>query len=257
MLQFMYSERGCYFISGLLLFLYIFIMDIILYCFLENIILIDQKYEGFYFFFYFFLIKLLMSDLIQYYVINFIFEFFDEIIKFSKIFYFILLNMISFIYLFMFLIVVKFVLSDNLKTRRFGVFLYQFRIWFDSLDGVVFRSYKNQQYEYKFYYDSWGFFIDVGSDIIGVVIFLFGVLFYLFKLLAFFFNKYKEEGIVILSFIKLENGYSSGEKINGKFSKKMFFWKCLCFGMQVFVVFGIWDKRVEQYGEIYVKKLDV
>lgn len=256
MLQSMHSERGCYFISGLLLLLYIFIMDIILYCSLENTTLIDQKHEGSYSPFHPLSTKLLMSDPIQHYVINPTSEFFDEITKFSKIFYFISPNMISFTHLSMSLIAAKFVSSDNLKTRRLGVLLYQFRTWLDSLDGVVFRSHKNQQHEYKSHHDSWGFFIDAGSDITGAVIFSFGVLFYLFKLPASFFNKYKEDGTATLPLTKSENGYSSGEKTNGKPSKKMLFWKCLCFGMQVFVASGTWDKRVEQYGEIYAKKLD-
>lgn len=256
MLQSMHSERGCYFISGLLLLLYIFIMDIILYCSLENTTLIDQKHEGSYSPFHPLSTKLLMSDPIQHYIINPTSEFFDEITKFSKIFYFISPNMISFTHLSMSLIAAKFVSSDNLKTRRLGVLLYQFRTWLDSLDGVVFRSHKNQQHEYKSHHDSWGFFIDAGSDITGAVIFSFGVLFYLFKLPASFFNKYKEDGTATLPLTKSENGYSSGEKTNGKPSKKMLFWKCLCFGMQVFVASGTWDKRVEQYGEIYAKKLD-
>lgn len=254
MFQSMHTDRGCYLILGLLLFLYIIIMDIILYCSLQNSTLMDQKHEGTYSPFQPLSTKLLMSDPIQHYVINPTSEIFDEITKFSKIFYFISPNMISFTHLFLALLAAKFVSSDSLKTRRIGVLLYELRTWLDSLDGVVFRSHRNQQHEYKSHHDSWGFLIDAGCDISGGVIFSLGVLFYLFKMPPSFFNKYKEEGSATLPLTKSENGYNTSEKTNGKPSKKMLFFKCFCFGMQVFFSSGSWDKRVEQYGDLYATK---
>ena len=250
-MQSLHSERGWIYMVGLILLIYFVIMDIILYCSLQNSTLVDPKHGGAYSPFRPLSVKLLMSDPVQHYIISPSAEYFDDITRFSKVFYFITPNMISFTHLGLSLVAAKFVSSDSLRTRRFGVIVYQFRTWLDALDGVVFRSHNNEKNLYVSHHESWGYLVDALCDIAGGVIFSFGVLFYLFKQPNSFYNKYKEDGVATLPLTKSENGFNGGEKHSSKPSKKILFWKCWCWGIQIFLSSGSWDKRVEQYGKVF------
>ncbi|KAK3099769.1 hypothetical protein FSP39_009353 [Pinctada imbricata] len=216
-------------------------MDVILYCSLQTSTLVDPKRQGVYSPFHPLSVKLLMSDPVQHYIINPLSEYFDDFTHFSKVFYFITPNMISFFHLFLAVVSAKFVSSDSLRTRRLGVVIYQIRSWLDSLDGVVFRSQHNEKNTYVSHHESWGYLVDAMCDITGGVLVSFGVLFYLFKQPTSFFSKYKDDSSASLPLTKSENGFVSSEKHSSKPSKKMLFWKCWCWGFQIFwrLVLGI------------------
>jgi phosphatidylglycerophosphate synthase len=107
-------------------------------------------------------------------------ELFDELTRFSKVFFFITPNMVTITHFVLALVAAKFVSSENLRTRRIAVVIYEFRIWLDSLDGVIYRSHANDPV-YKSNKSTLGYYMDTTLDVLGGIAFNFGVLIFLFK----------------------------------------------------------------------------
>lgn len=215
-------------------------------------------------------VKLIMTDPYNHYIIGPSAEYFDEITSFSKVFYFITPNMISLTHLVTSFISAKIVASESLCTRRLGVILYQFRVWLDDLDGVVYRSHTDQRGNYRSNHNTLGYFVDIYSDIIGCVVFMFGILFYLFKSLPMANGKQAYTPLPLTKPQEVNSGgqvsvnspnrkfnfnilniFGSTDRPTHGYTKKFIFYKVLCVGMCVFVASGTWDKVVEKYTAVF------
>lgn len=229
-------------------------MDIITYVTIQSSTFTDHTRGDTFSMFHPLSAKLVMSDHTNHYVMVPTSEYFDELTRFSKVFFFITPNMVTITHFILALVAAKFVTSENLRDRRIAVIIYEFRIWLDSLDGVIYRSHANDPV-YRSNKSTLGYYMDTSLDVLGGVAFNVGVLFFLFKG-APMICKTQE---YILPFCKpapIENGVSNGngeksyDKSYVKPSKRFIFWKCWCFGFQIFVASGSWDKRTEQMGDV-------
>ncbi|XP_071127929.1 ceramide phosphoethanolamine synthase-like isoform X1 [Mytilus edulis] len=247
--QVLRNERNLCCLFFLLLFSYYITMDVILYVTIQDTTFTDQTRGESYSMFHPLSAKLVMSDHTNHYFMVPTTEIFDELTRFSKVFFFVTPNMVTITHFILALVASKFVSSENLKHRRIAVVIYEFRIWLDSLDGVIYRSHAHETV-YKSNKSTLGYYMDTTLDVLGGVAFNLGVVFFLFKG-APLISKTQE---YILPFCKpavpTENGVTNGngEKYT-KPSKKFIFWKCWCFGFQIFMASGSWDKRTEQMGE--------
>lgn len=99
---------------------------------------------------------------------------------FTYYFPYISANVISYFHCLLSLISIKFLSSESLFRRQIGVIIFQFRIFLDSFDGVVFRAHSINR-RYKSYYGDFGYYVDVVSDILGGTCLILGCLFYFYK----------------------------------------------------------------------------
>lgn len=265
------------FIVILSVFLTFFVaMDTHLYFVLQETSLVDQDppTPGFFSPFKPLSMKLLMTDPCNHYIMGPSAEYFDEITNFSKVFYFITPNMISITHVIISLISAKLVSSESLGTRRLAVVLYQFRSWLDDLDGVVFRSHSNTKGTYQSNHNTFGYYVDIYSDIIGGVFLMIGILFYLWKALL---PANGGKSYTPLPMTKSDNGPSSpvtSNSPNRKFNfsilnvfsssheramiltKRSIFLKVLSVGLLTAAASGTWDKCVERYTELFQTELN-
>lgn len=254
------------------LFAFFIAMDVNLYFSLQDTTLVNAKppEDGHFSPFQPLTVKLLMTDPFNHYILTTSAEYFDEITRFSKVFFFITPNMISFLHLMVSFISAKLVFSDNLSTRRYGIILYQFRSWLDDLDGVVYRSHTETKGKYQSNHNTLGYYVDIYADLIGGTALCFGILFFLWKSLPL--NTYAQLPVTK----PIENGASSplpngspsrkflfngnilnmilpgSEKSNsGGYSKQFILFKVLCFGMLMAVAAKTWDSIIEEYSDCF------
>ncbi|KAK3592381.1 hypothetical protein CHS0354_026077 [Potamilus streckersoni] len=253
------------FLSILLLFFVV--MDINLYISLQSTTLVGQKRIGSQYFSPFepLSMKLLMTDPVNHYIFTPLAEYFDDVTQFSKVFYFITPNMISFTHLVLAFVAGKFVSSESLGHRRLGVVIYHFRNWLDDLDGVVYRSHSQTKGIYRSNKSNIGYYIDIYSDIIGGFALSFGILFYLWKCPPSRFNHSvlpvklpdttpqspeRQNGSPVRKSFPL-NFLTGTERPSGGLTRKYIFWKVFCFGFTLIVAAGTWDKVVERYTYVF------
>jgi len=74
----------------------------------------------------------------------------------------------------------KFISSEALPRRQIGVLIFQFRIFLDVFDGVVFRAQTSNK-RYKSYYGDVGYYVDAFSDVLGGACLIIGCLLYFYK----------------------------------------------------------------------------
>ncbi|XP_060605956.1 ceramide phosphoethanolamine synthase-like [Ruditapes philippinarum] len=212
--------------------------------------------------------KLLMTDPVNHYIIGPTAEYFDEITHFSKVFYFVTPNMISITHVMVSMVSAKMVSSEHLSNRRIAVLLYEFRSWLDDFDGVIYRSHSHTQGMYVSNHNTFGYFVDIYSDILGGIFLMVGIMFYLWKVLIPANGNYSS-----LPLTKSDSGSTSpvpNNSPNKKFNfnilniltgherhggvaltKKYVFLRCLSVGLMIAVAGGSWDKCVERYTEVF------
>ena len=104
----------------------------------------------------------------------------EATLHFSYYFPFISANAISYFHCFLSFVSMKFIAHESLYRRRLGVFIFQIRTFLDCLDGVIFRAHiKNKRY--RSYYGSFGYYVDMFSDIFGGTCLMIGCLLYFYK----------------------------------------------------------------------------
>ncbi|KAL3880703.1 hypothetical protein ACJMK2_032923 [Sinanodonta woodiana] len=243
------------------------IMDIHLYYSLQSTTLVGQKRIGNQYFSPFepLSVKLLLTDPVNHYIFTPLAEYFDDVTQFSKVFYFITPNMISFTHLVLAFVAGKFVSSESLGHRRLGVVIYHFRNWLDDLDGVVYRSHSQTKGNYRSNKSNLGYYIDIYSDIIGGFALSFGILFYLWKCPPSRFNHNvlplkspeaipqnpeRQNGSPVRKSFPF-NFLTGTERPSGGLTRKYIFWKVFCFGFTLIIAAGTWDKVVERYTYVF------
>lgn len=249
------AKTGCIFV-GIVLVIYYFIMDIILFMRFKSVNIVEDSKPGpadeMYSPFTHLSVKALMNDHTSQYIISPSAEYFDMVTKFSTVFSFITPNMISFTHLFLGLISGKFVASENLYDRRVGVVIFQIRTWLDAFDGVVYRSQSGTHLQFQSVRSTAGYYVDTTCDALGGVFLCFGILFHLFKK----FDPYKQElpswsknqEVMVKSGLPA-NGHSPGSRET--YSKKYIFWKVFCYGLCLACAGKFWDLVVGDFKDIF------
>ncbi|CAF0963574.1 unnamed protein product [Adineta steineri] len=125
-------------------------------------------------------IKKMMVEPIIHYVRSPLAEQIENTLHFTYYFPFISANAISYFHCFLSIVSMKFLSSESLFRRQIGVCIFQFRIFLDCLDGVVFRAHSHNK-RYKSYYGDYGYYVDVVSDILGGTCLIVSVLLYFYK----------------------------------------------------------------------------
>lgn len=242
------EEKNVLICLGTVITVFYIIMDIVLYAVLQDTVLsVPQTLPSHaYSPFYPLTVKLIMTDPTSHYVIKPTSEIFDQVTGFSTVFFFITANMISFSHVVIALIAGKFIASECIRDRRFGLLLFEFRTWLDGLDGVVFRS-RAKESTYHSHRNSSGYYIDVVCDTVGGFALSFGVLFYLFK----YFDKKVVD--VPLWTKNGTNGSTNGH--TSVPSKKLIFYKTLCYGVMIGLASKCWDMQVDQMEGLFEKPI--
>lgn len=118
-------------------------------------------------------VKAIMLDHTNQYLFAPMATIFDNIIGFSRTTW-ITPNLISFFHVFVAIAAGRFIASDSLCQRRFGVVLFQFRTFLDDLDGHVARKKKNILGE-RSEIGTAGYYIDGLCDGLGCVALMIGI----------------------------------------------------------------------------------
>ncbi|XP_033743905.1 ceramide phosphoethanolamine synthase-like [Pecten maximus] len=249
------TKTGTVFVGFLVLLLsYFVVMDILVYQSLQTMDLVNQDHVGGYSPFRPLSVKLLMLDHIDHYVYIPLAELVFAIFEPTGIYFILTPNVISFTGLFLGFVAGKFVTMESLYHRRIGVLIFEYRMWLDVLDGVVFRHTSGNPV-YKSHRTTLGFFIDVDCDIISGVALAFGCLFYLWK-----YPPAIQPRDLLLPISKPflnanVNGHSgdSPGKSNGfhnKATKNYIFLKCLIFGGVIVLATTTWDNMLQTYSDV-------
>ncbi|XP_046563888.1 ceramide phosphoethanolamine synthase-like [Haliotis rubra] len=243
------EEKNVLICLGTIITVFYIIMDIILYTVLQDTVLsVPQTLPGHaYSPFYPLTMKLIMTDPTSHYVIKPTSEIFNQVTGFSTVFFFVTANMISFSHVIIALIAGKFIASECIRDRRFGLILFEFRTWLDGLDGVVFRS-RAKDFAYHSHRNSSGYYIDLLCDTIGGFALSTGALFYLFK----YFEKKAVD--VPLWTKNGTNGSTNGH--TSVPSKKLILWKIFCYGILIGLSSKCWDMLVDQMEGLFEKPIN-
>ncbi|OWF48914.1 ceramide phosphoethanolamine synthase-like [Mizuhopecten yessoensis] len=255
MASFTTPRTGTLFIGFLFLLLsYFLVMDFLVYQSLQTLDFVNQDYKGGYSPFRPLSVKLLMLDHMDHYVYIPLAEAVFNIFEPTGIYFILTPNVISFTGLFLGFVAGKCVSMESLYHRRIGVLIFEYRMWLDVLDGVVFRHTSGNP-AYKSHRTSLGFFIDVDCDILSGIALSFGCLFYLWK-----FPPAIQPHDLLLPISKpflntSVNGHSgdSPGKNNGtnnKASKNYVFLKCFVFGAVITLATSTWDNMIQLYSDV-------
>ncbi|XP_060066725.1 ceramide phosphoethanolamine synthase-like [Ylistrum balloti] len=254
LLQTCRTERSLLLMTSLLLLMYFFIMDIVLYMTLQSTKLVDQEKTSTYSPFHPLSVKLLMTAPTNHYVISLTTEYFDEYTQLSKIFYFITPNMISATHLALGFLSGKFVASESLRRRRIGVLIFELRLWLDVYDGVVYRSHKGF-HGYRSNRRNLGFVVDTVCDTTSGIALCFGVLFFLWK-----FQVQKNQTTSLPFTKSSENGTALSTDVEKPYQQKYprnhIFYKVLCFGLMLALTGMTFDKTTEAFGRLFNTKME-
>ncbi|XP_033743907.1 ceramide phosphoethanolamine synthase-like [Pecten maximus] len=236
-------------VLGCILLIYFLIMDILVYNSLQSITLMEPPNTSGYSPLRPLSVKLLMMDHMSHYIDNPIAEFVVSVFEPTGVYHVITPNVISITGLVLGFVSGKLVSMDSLNYRRIGVIIFQYRMWLDVLDGVVFRHTSGNPV-YKSHRTSLGFFIDIDCDILSGVALAFGCLFYLWKnppnvasrdLLPqtkpFLRGREYEEDFQVKSF-------------GAKATKNYIFLKALTFGVIILTASATWDNVVQAFVDL-------
>lgn len=201
-------------------------------------------------------VKLLMSDPTTHYIITPLSEYIDETTKFSKIFYFITPNMITFTHLVIAIVSSKFIVSESLQSRRIGVLLYEVRSFLDAFDGTVYRSRASKD-TYQSDHNNFGFWFDSVCDTIAGIVLMFAIFFcFLWKC---------EPGTDYSSLQMTADDINESQldlkterpvKRKQEYSCQLKFFRCLCFGVQIGLSSAMWDQLTLHFEKVFMVKFE-
>lgn len=248
--QWKYCRIGPTFLFlGCVLLVYFFIMDILVYNSLQTMTFMEPPNKGGFSPLRPLSAKLLMMDHMAHYVYQPIAESMVSIFEPTGIYLFITPNVISISGLVLGFVSGKFASMQSLHHRRIGVIIFQFRMWLDVLDGVVFRHTSGNPV-YKSHRSSLGFFIDIDCDIISGVAFAFGCLFYLWKYPPSLVSGDALPYTQTFQTGRLYQEQSPGKSIGTKATKNYIFLKALTYGVIILLASSTWDSVVQSFVEL-------
>lgn len=189
-------------------------------------------------------VKAVMLDHTNHYLFAPMATIFDNIVGISKGEY-ITPNMISFFHVFVAIASGRFVASDNLGYRRFGVVLFQFRTFLDDLDGHVARAKKHIRGE-RSEIGTMGYYVDGICDALGCVALMIGAF-------VFLKNNPPRRGYTQLQAILPvvdSKSSDSGVIYKVKVTTKKVVRKVLCFSGQLLLSSTAWNRYIALYQDM-------
>ncbi|RWS02115.1 hypothetical protein B4U79_15230 [Dinothrombium tinctorium] len=202
-------------------------------------------------------VKMAMMDQVNNYIFTPLAEIFNEVTHFSKNFYFITPNMISFIGFLFAVFASKLVTFDSLAMHRLAVVVFQIRTFFDALDGIVAREHLGIKKHVSLHYTS-GYMVDATADTFGFAFFLFGCYIYLRRNLPK--QRYNNHQYLPL---QIQDGSPSINKpltttfmitqyIPPKlvWTTRQVFFVVMCFALQLALSAFFWNRYIEAYHQL-------
>lgn len=185
-------------------------------------------------------VKALLLDHTNHYLFAPLVTIIDKIFKISKIEW-ITPNSISFFHVFVAILAAKFVSSDSLSYRRFGVVLFELRTFLDDMDGHVARARKNIKGERSEIGTS-GYYIDGICDALGCVSLMIGIF-------IFLKNNPPRRGYMLLPTVNNENK-ESNIVYKGKVTTKKVARKISSFSIQLLLSSTAWNRYIALYQDM-------
>lgn len=192
-------------------------------------------------------VKALLLDHTNHYLFAPMATIFDNIVGFSRS-TFITANMISFFHVFVAILAGRFVASDNLSYRRFGVVLFQLRTFLDDLDGHVARQKKHIRGE-RSEIGTAGYYIDGICDGLGCIALMIGVF-------IFLRNNPPRRGYTQLQAIlpttnePIKHSSECGVTYKVKVTTKKVARKIVCFSGQLLLSSTGWNRYIALYQDM-------
>lgn len=191
-------------------------------------------------------VKAILLDHTNHYLFAPMATIFDNVIGFSRS-KFITANMISFFHVFVAMLSARFISSDNLSYRRFGVVLFQLRTFLDDLDGHVARQKKHIRGE-RSEIGTTGYYIDGLCDALGCAALMIGVFIYLR-------NNPPRRGYTQLQAIlpttnDTKSTTETGVTYKVKVTTKKVARKILCFSGQLLLSSTGWNRYIALYQDM-------
>ncbi|XP_063696770.1 ceramide phosphoethanolamine synthase [Culicoides brevitarsis] len=189
-------------------------------------------------------VKAVMLDQTNHYLFAPMATIFDNIVGISRSTW-ITANMISFFHVFVAILAGRFIASDSLGFRRFGVVLFQFRTFLDDLDGHVARAKKNIRGE-RSEIGTPGYYIDGICDGLGCIALMIGVFVYLRN------NPPRRGYTQLQSIIPMTDAKNSdtGVIYKVKVTTKKVVRKVLCFSGQLLLSSTAWNRYIALYQDM-------
>lgn len=228
------SRRCLVGLSGL--FLYFAIMNIQLYVSLQrsNSLAFDkgsQQYSPF----FPLTVKQLATDPFVHYILQPLAEWLHDWTNFSAKLPFLTPNVISVTHALLAFVVFKLMLSEHLRIRRYAVILFEFRVWLDVLDGVVYRANRGTKYQYVHNRSELGYYVDAVCDVIATICLCVSSCVYLSKFPP---NNTLAE-VLTLTKVATPSGICQDRKVTRRIMIIT-----ASFGLLIFLSSGMWDRAI-------------
>ncbi|KAI1290444.1 Ceramide phosphoethanolamine synthase [Halotydeus destructor] len=200
-------------------------------------------------------VKLMMMDQVNNYIFTPMAEVFDEMTEFSRTFTSITPNMISFIGVICAFIAARLMMCDNIIMHKLAVVVFQFRTFFDALDGIVARNHLGIKQHISLRKTS-GYAVDAICDTIGFLAFLIGCYVYLKRNLPKqrHTHQYLPLQVIDADDTKSNHGHKFviSQYIPPKivWTSKQVFFVCFCFAGQLSVSAFFWNRYIEEYHQL-------
>lgn len=184
-------------------------------------------------------VKALLLDHTNHYLFAPLVTIVDNLFKISKIEW-ITPNSISFFHVFVAVVSAKFMSSDSLSYRRFGVLLFEIRTFLDDMDGHVARARKNIKGERSEIGTS-GYYIDGLCDALGCVSLMIGIF-------IFLKNNPPRRGYMLLP--TMNENKESNVVYKGKVTTKKVVRKICSFSVQLLLSSTAWNRYIALYQDM-------
>lgn len=189
-------------------------------------------------------VKMIMMDQVNNYVHAPLADIFNQVTRFSEVFYFVTPNMISMAGVLSAVAAAKVVTDESLTMQRCAVLLMTLRTWLDALDGLVARS-RMGLVRHLSIRDTSGYLVDGIADTIGFAVFLVGCFLHLRKRLPTTKHYLPMIQVDCGAEKATVNGISSFSIIQHPVKKIIFV--VVCFGLQMAVSCVFWDRYINAY----------
>ncbi|GIZ02944.1 ceramide phosphoethanolamine synthase [Caerostris extrusa] len=174
---------------------------------------------------------------------------FNEVTKFSTVFYFITPNMVSFIGILFAIGAGKCMCLDSRIYHCLAIFLFQMRTWCDALDGIVARC-RIGMVQHVSLRNTSGYVVDGVADALGFAAFLIGC----FQFLRTVVPKHKyylplstNETCKECKDGNANGGGAQNSIVSNANTQRRVFYVVLCFGLQMAIGAFFWDHYINAY----------
>ncbi|CAN8004497.1 unnamed protein product, partial [Ixodes hexagonus] len=245
-----FMEHRVTLLASFALLVYFIWMDVALYHRVQSLALVgptpSSKPSGLFSPFTGLSVKMMMMDQVNNYVHAPLANLFNQVTRFSEVFYFITPNMISMAGVLSAAAAANVVTEDNLTMQRCAVLLMMLRTWFDALDGLVARA-RMGLVRHMSVRDTSGYVVDGVADALGFAVFLVGCFVNLRKKLL----ATKHYLPVVQMDCAAEKSASSGECFSTssviQHPVRKIALVIVCFGVQMAISCVFWDRYINEY----------